>query len=43
MREQKKQEDVKISEATMRLKELPVMAGGNGLKGLTAGQLAVLT
>ena len=43
VREQKKQEDVKISEATMRLKELPVMAGGNGLKGLTAGQLAVLT
>jgi hypothetical protein len=43
VRAQKKQEDVKMSSATTMLKELPAVAGGQGLKGLSAGQLAVLT
>lgn len=43
VRAQKKEEDVKMSQATIILKELPVVAGGQGLRRLTAGQLAVLT
>jgi len=43
VRTQKKQDDVKLSAATTMLKELPAVAGGQGLQGLTAGQLAVLT
>ena len=43
VRAQKKQEDVKMSSATTMLKELPTVSGGQGLKGLSAGQLAVLT
>ena len=43
VRAQKKEEDVKMSQATLMLKELPAVAEGQGLRGLTAGQLAVLT
>ena len=40
VRTQKKEEDVKISDATRRLMDMPALEAGQ-LKGLTAGQLAV--